>query len=221
MRVFYPFFPDWPEPLLMAIVSVNPIEFARLLRARRRCGGDRYDEVWDGVYVMSPLADNEHQRLGFTLASSIYTGLGSREDIQVFPGCNVSSRPRGWKKDYRCPDVAVFLPGNPAVDKKTHWYGGPDFVVEIISPYDRSREKFDFYAKVGVRELKFVARRPWSLELYRRDGQRWDLVGKADPSPVSPMLSSEVLSLGFRLVPGTERPRIEVIHAEQDLRWLA
>jgi Uma2 family endonuclease len=205
----------------MAMVSVDPIELARLIRERRRCGGDRYDEVWDGVYVMSPLADNEHQELAFDLGSAIKMGLGRVQGIRIFPGCNVSSRPRGWKKDYRCPDVAVFLPGNPAVDEKTHWFGGPDFAVEIISPYDRSREKFDFYAKVGVRELLFVARRPWSLELYRRDGQRWALVGKSDPAPDSFLLHSEVLSLGFRLVPGEERPRIEVVQEAQDLRWLA
>ena len=61
--------------------------------------------------------------------------------IRIFPGCNVSDRPKRWKKNYRCPDVAVFLPGNPAEDRETHWFGGPDFAVEILSPYDRSREK--------------------------------------------------------------------------------
>ena len=48
----------------MALVSIDPIELASLIRDRRESGGDRYDEVWDGVYVMSPLADNEHQQLG-------------------------------------------------------------------------------------------------------------------------------------------------------------
>ena len=134
----------------MAMLSVNPVDLAHLIRERRECGGDRYDEVWDGVYVMSPLADNEHQRLALALSSAIHTALGSTEDIQVFPGCNVSSRSQRWKRNYRCPDVAVFLPGNPAEDRNTHWYGGPDFAVEIQSPYDRSREKFGFYAKVGV-----------------------------------------------------------------------
>ena len=144
----------------MAMLSVNPVNLAHLIRERRECGGDRYDEVWDGVYVMSPLADNEHQRLALALSSAIHTALGSREDIQVFPGCNVSSRSQRWKRNYRCPDVAVFLPGNPAEDRNTHWYGGPDFAVEIQSPYDRSREKFGFYAKVGVRELMFVGAAP-------------------------------------------------------------
>ena len=47
----------------MAMLSVNPVDLAHLIRERRESGGDRYDEVWDGVYVMSPLADNEHQQL--------------------------------------------------------------------------------------------------------------------------------------------------------------
>jgi Uma2 family endonuclease len=205
----------------MAILSVDPIELARLIRERRECGGDRYDEVWDGVYVMSPLADNEHQELGFLLSRAIHSGVGSDERVRVFPGCNVSDRPRRWKKNYRCPDVAVFLPGNPAQDRGTHWFGGPDFAVEILSPYDRSREKFGFYAKVGVRELMLVARRPWSLELHRRVGKDFELVGESDPSPDSPLLFSEVLNLGFRLIPGDTRPQIEVSKAEGNLHWLA
>jgi Uma2 family endonuclease len=197
------------------------MELASLLRDRRESGGDRYDEVWDGVYVMSPLADNEHQQLGFDLAGAIKIGLGQDERIRIFPGCNVSDRPRRWKKNYRCPDVAVFLPGNPAEDRVTHWFGGPDFVVEILSPYDRSREKFDFYAKVGVRELLLVTRRPWCLELYRRTGQHWDLIGKSEPSTESTILPSEVLSLGFRLVTGAKRPRIEVSQSGGAGPWFA
>lgn len=205
----------------MAIVSVDPIELARLIRERRECGGDRYDEVWEGVYVMSPLADNVHQELGYLLSRAIHSGLGSNAGARVFPGCNVSDRPRRWKRNYRCPDVAVFLPGNPAEDRNTHWFGGPDFAVEILSPYDRSRQKFGFYAKVGVRKLMLVARRPWKLELYRLAGKDFELVGESDPSLDSQPLSSAVLNLGFRLIPGDPRPQIEVSKAEGNLRWLA
>ena len=31
---------------------------AALIRERQRNRSDRYDEVWDGVYLMSPLANN-------------------------------------------------------------------------------------------------------------------------------------------------------------------
>src|SRR5262245_31867097 len=33
---------------------LDPAEVRRLIRHRQKCGGDRYDEVWDGVYVMAP-----------------------------------------------------------------------------------------------------------------------------------------------------------------------
>jgi Uma2 family endonuclease len=205
----------------LAILSVDPIELARLIRERRRCGGDRYDEVWDGVYVMSPLADNEHQELASNLAAGMKFGLSHQQDVRIFAGCNVSSRKQRWNKDYRCPDVAVFLPGNPAEDRGTHWYGGPDFAAEILSPFDRSREKFDFYAKVGVRELLLVARRPWSLELYRRAEKVWKPIGTSEPTADSVVLKSTVLPLEFRLVAGANRPRIELIQTETAARWLA
>ena len=205
----------------MPMVSIDPMQLASLIRDRRKSGGDRYDEVWDGVYVMSPLADNEHQSLASKLTSIIEWAIGSNPEVSIFQGCNVSDHRRRWSKNYRCPDVAVFLPGNPAENCGTHWYGGPDFAVEIESPFDRSREKFDFYAKAGVGELLFVARRPWSLELFRRAGKEWELIGRSEPDVPSPLLQSAVLPLGFRLVPGAKRPQIEVIQAGTDVRWLA
>jgi Uma2 family endonuclease len=204
----------------MATVIIDPAELRRLIRERRECGGDRYDEVWDGVYVMSPLADNQHQQLATKFAGAIDQAMGDREEVQVFAGTNVSDRDQRWKRNFRCPDVAVFLPGNPAQDRGSHWFGGPDFAVEIISPYDRSRKKFAFYAKVNVRELLLVARRPWCLELYRlRDG-KYELVGKSDAEQPA-VLASEVLPLTFRLIPGEPRPRIEVARTDGTQRWLA
>ena len=138
-----------------------------LLAHRRQSGLDKYDEVWDGVYVMAPIANNEHQgllsRLTTILVGQIeFPGLG-----RVFPGANVSDRPLDWQQNYRVPDVLVFLNGNPAEDRDSHWFGGPDFAVEISSPGDQSREKIDFYSRVGVRELLIIDRDPWQLELFR------------------------------------------------------
>jgi Uma2 family endonuclease len=194
----------------MALVSLEPGELKRLIRRRRRTGGDRWDEVWDGVYVMPPLADNEHQRLGLEFAIDLRNLLGPEEGLQIFAGCNISDQPKRWRRNYRCPDVAVFLLGNPAEDRGSHWFGGPDFAVEIISRFDRSREKFGFYASVGVRELLLVDRRPWQLELYRRIEDQWALVGKAAlDHPASP-LRGEVLPVTFPMTSGRSRPKIEV-----------
>lgn len=203
----------------MTMVSVQPSEFQRMIRERRRFGGDQYDEVWDGVYVMSPLADNEHQSLATDLV--FVFKLAVRGAARIFAGCNVSDRPKRWEKNYRCPDVAVFLPGNPAHDRKTHWYGGPDFAVEVMSRNDRTREKFDFYFKVGVQELLLVDRHPWRLELYRRDENVWNLVGRsALGTGAATVLQSKVLQRSFRLVKGPSRPQIEVSRSTPRKRWL-
>ena len=69
---------------------------------------------------------------------------------------------------------------------ESHICGPADFLVEIISPGDKSRDKLAFYAELGVRELLVVDRYPWSLELYRLGG-------------------NELVLAVLRLPPGTTR----------------
>src|SRR5438105_1031774 len=137
----------------MKLVICDPDDLRRLIRRRRKTGADRFDEVWDGVYVMSPLADYEHMELAGRLVHSFYEAIDPARLLTMAPGANVSDRRVKWTRNYRCPDVLVFLKGNKAELCKTHWYGGPDLAIEILSPRDRSRQKFAFYARVGVREL--------------------------------------------------------------------
>ncbi|MCH7988662.1 MAG: Uma2 family endonuclease [Planctomycetes bacterium] len=108
-------------------------------------------------------------------------------------------------------DVAVYL-------NDTHWYGGPDFAVEIISPNDRAREKLEFYAKVNTRELLIVDRDPWALELYRLQDKKLVLAGKSTLDDAA-VLSSEVVPLSWQLVAGDKRPKIEVTHADGKQSW--
>jgi Uma2 family endonuclease len=188
------------------------------LCARQEFGGDRYDEVWDGVYVMSPLANVEHQILATRLAAVIQMAIGLGNAGTAIAGVNVSDRERDWTKNYRCPDVAVILEGCPAKNCGTHWFGGPDFLVEIVSDDDLSRQKFDFYASIKVRELLIVDRMPWALELYRLEAQELQLVGRISvESPTQ--LQSTVLPLNFRLVPGNNRPVIEITHHDGQQTW--
>jgi Uma2 family endonuclease len=196
----------------------NPHQIKRIIRRRRLMGGDRYDEVWDGVYVLAPLADNVHQEISGNLTAALKQAAGIPGG-RFFPGVNVSDRADDWRKNFRCPDVAVYLPGNPAEDRESHWLGGPDFAVEVISPYDRSRKKFDFYAKVGVRELLLVSRKPWRLELYRQDSGTWTKVGVSEASASTPVRSS-VLNADLRLIQGGLRPQIEVTRPSDGETWL-
>jgi Uma2 family endonuclease len=192
----------------MTILVCEPSDCERLIAQRQALGHDRYDEVWDGVYVMAPLANNEHQLLALDIAHILKLAVGTEQGL-VFAGVNVSDRTDDWKQNYRCPDVAVYLADNPAQDCDSHWLGGPDRAEEIVSPGDRSRAKLDFYAKVGTRELLIVDRDPWSLELYVLKRKKLKLVGRSSlEEPRS--LESTVLPLSFQLTAGKTRPLVKV-----------
>jgi Uma2 family endonuclease len=190
----------------------------RLIAERKRLGHDRFDEVWEGVYVMNPLANWEHQVLVGDLTMCLGSVIRDSRLGQVLPGVNVSDREHGWEKNFRCPDVAVFLNDTRAVNCGAFAFGGPDFAVEIVSPGDRSREKLDFYAKVGTRELLIVDRKPWALELDRLEGDALTRVGKSTLTK-GDWLTSEVVPLKFRLVAGKSRPEIEAVHGATRKKW--
>jgi Uma2 family endonuclease len=179
----------------MSILLTDPFLQERLKAERNRCGADRYDEVWEGVYMMTPLPDSEHQQMVARFTAAF-------EEVI----------------DYRIPDVAVLLKAGGAQNFGTHCRGAADFLVEISSPDDRVREKLPFYNRLGVRELLLVDRSSWTLELYCwQEGER-RLVGQSRAS-AGDVLRSEVVPLQFQLVPAGPRPRIEVTATETGRRW--
>jgi Uma2 family endonuclease len=135
-----------------------------------------------------------------------------------FAGCNVSDREVDWAYNYRCPDVAVYLKGNPARDCGTHWYGGPDWGTEITSPGERSRQKLAFYAKVRTRELLTIDRAPWGLELRALKNRRLQLVGRSTVKSAK-WLNSKVLPISLRLLANEPRPLIEIRHRQDGRSW--
>lgn len=183
----------------MKMLVLEPRISERIIEERRRLGHDKYDEVWDGVYVMPPLANNEHQRIVMDCCFILSEVLGP--SATVLPGANVSDRVDDWKQNYRCPDVVVVLDGGRAIDRDTHWQGGPDFLIEVMSPGDDTLEKLPFYAAIGVREVLVVERDTRETQLYRL--VRKKLV------PVEPMVS-DVVPLSFSRVEPKAGPRLEV-----------
>jgi Uma2 family endonuclease len=203
----------------MATLVIDPSLEEQIRKERAALGADRYDEVWEGTYIMSPAPNNEHQKLVAGLTAILHYIVAESGIGDVFAGANVSDREVEWKQNYREPDVVVTLKGGRAKDCGTHFCGGPDFLIEITSSDDLTREKLAFYAKIGVRELMIVDRDPWSLELYRFHGDELKVVGTSrldEPSP----LTSDVLPVTFRLLPGNARPKIEIIHRDGVQRWL-
>jgi Uma2 family endonuclease len=203
----------------MATLVIDPYVEQQIRSQRAEWGADRFDEVWEGIYIMTPVPNLEHQDMATGLSTIFrivvqWAGLGV-----VYQEVNVSDRERGWEQNYRVPDVAVVLNDTRARFCETHLCGGPDFLVEIISPDDRSREKLQFYAKIGVRELMIVDREPWSLELYRLHGDEMKLVGTSRLEEPA-ILNSDVVPVSFRLLPGDARPQIDVTHRDGVQRWL-
>jgi len=178
-----------------------------------------YDEVWDGEIIVMSLPNIEHQQLVQGFVFAIQTSFGWPSRHQVLPGANVSDRHVDWKLNYREPDVAVYCEGNPAVNCGTHWNGGPDFLVEIVSPGDPTRDKLPFYASVNTREVLIVDRSPWRLQLYRLQNGKMVLAGISELNQPD-LLKSSVLPMTFRLAAASPRPQIEIADIGTGQTWL-
>src|SRR4051794_5853887 len=112
----------------------------RLREERQRLGLDIHDEVWEGMYVMPSTPNADHQELVDDLGDILTevvkrTGLGKK-----YPGMNISDQRTAWKQNYRIPDIVVVLKSGRAINCGTHFYLGPDFLVEVESPGDDTDE---------------------------------------------------------------------------------
>lgn len=191
----------------------------QLQAERAASGADRFDEVWEGVCVMNPMPNDEHQQLVNRFAAIFQDVIDWPEIGDVRPGVNVSDRVENWRENYRVPDVAVFLKDGAARNYGEFWHGGPDLAIEIVSSNDRTRDKVPFYASVGVRELLIIDREPWKIDLLRTDsGQLKHLASSTPANKV--ILASDVLPFTFQMQEGAPRPRIAVTHLVSERTWL-
>jgi len=204
----------------MPVMILDPLLEQRIRAERLDAEVSRYDEAWEGVLVVQPLPNNEHQRIVSRISTAFSSVIDWDQGNQVLPGTNVSDRDADWIANYREPDVVVYLSTNPAKDSGTHWVGGPDLAVEIVSPGEDPHDKLDFYAKVNTRELLIVDRNPWQLELYQLQGGKLILVGKSDVANAV-VLASGVIPLTFQLQAGSTRPTFLIAHAATKQTWTA
>lgn len=127
------------------LVQDPPAVLQEWLERRRALGQDGFDEVWDGVYHVVPMA---HGRQGATEHEVAFAlrpfakavGLRSSGPINI-----------GGPRDYRVPDGALFRTRGTAL-----WNPTAAVVIEVLSPDDESRLKFDFYFRSGVEEVLLV-----------------------------------------------------------------
>jgi Uma2 family endonuclease len=183
--------------------------FNQLLQERKRKGLDLYDEVWEGMYVMPSMPTNAHQKLLDDLGDVLTEVVKRGKMGDKYQGANVSDRRKDWEYNSRVPDMVVVLNKSRAIDCGTHFYGGPDFLVEIQSPGDDTEEKVPFYGKIGVRELLIIHRDKRTLRLLRLEGDELVLV---QPSVLKgkEWLVSTVLPLAFRRNVSRGIPRTQV-----------
>ena len=197
---------------------LDPYVEQQVLAERAASDGDQYDEVWEGVYIMTPLPNIDHQDLVGEFDSVLREVIRRPRLGYVFPGVNLSDRNEGWKQNYREPDVAVFLRDGKAINCGTHWQGAADFLIEIISPGERTRDKVPFYSSIGVVELLIVDRDPWTLELYRHQDGQLTKIGQSTLAAPD-VLASQTVGLTFQLQPGQPRPQIQVTHSASGREW--
>ena len=198
----------------MAILVLDPESEVQVRQLWPGLDEDRLTEVWEGVTVVSPIANDQHHDIAGGLYTVFYFvfqmgGLGvARTSV------NLTDRTPDWKSNYRNPDAVDFLHGTAAVNHETHWVGGPDLAVEVISPGETPSAKFGFYESIGTRELLIVNRKPWRLELFALADGKLQLVGSSPG-----VCTSAALGLTFQLVDATPRPRIAVTHPATGGAW--
>jgi Uma2 family endonuclease len=76
-------------------------------------------------------------------------------------------------RDYRIPDFSFVSRGRERIITPDGIRGGPDAVLEIVSPDDETFEKFPFFAAIGVREVIAIGRDSKKVEVFRLAGRRY------------------------------------------------
>jgi len=176
----------------MATLVTDSVLEQRLREERKASGADRFDEVWEGIYDMPPMPNDEQQEIVSRLAAVFQMVVGWDSPDKVYAGVNVSDREESWTTNYRVPDVAVFRSGTVAKDCGSHWFRGPDLAVEVVSRGDRPREKLLFYEAIGTKEVWSLERDPWRLEVFRLEGSSLISSGTTGPDSTDPLESSEL-----------------------------
>jgi len=159
-----------------------------LIEERRRTGIDRFDEVWEGVYVVNPPPSFRHS----TVAGLILDLLRPHADAQ---GLVVRREVGiGGPDDHRIPDVVVGDTGD--LDDAGHYLLTAAVVVEVLSPNERI-EKRPFYLARRVNEVVLVDPAADTVE--------WFAVAP-DGAGYEPVPASRVLGVGIADVAGLLDP---------------
>ncbi|MGL4419846.1 MAG: Uma2 family endonuclease [Gemmataceae bacterium] len=196
----------------MPLLMLDPADIAEY---RARCD-ERREESWNGVTVMAPAPNDDHQDLQLGLGTVLRAVVGRNGKVR--PSVNISNQAQEWMQNYRVPDIVVYLNTNPATNHQSHWVGGPDLLIEILSPGEDPQAKFGFYASIQTHEILVIERQPWVLELFELRATGYVSRGRTTPA-MPDFVESVVLPLSFGLMPGDHRPSVEVRHPVDGRTW--
>lgn len=134
------------------------------LEQRRLMGGDRWDEVWEGVLHVVPTPTSVHQRFELDLAIALREPVRARglvlcTQLAIYLG----------EKNYRTPDITIL----PESEIREIGCTTADIVIEVLSPRDESRKKLAFYAAHGISEVWLVEPVSRTTEVYVLRGDQY------------------------------------------------
>jgi Uma2 family endonuclease len=136
-------------------------------------------EIIDGELVISPRPSARHAAVATSLNADIHTAFGRKSGggpggwvILLGPELHVVGQVlvpdiAGWRRE-RMPEI----PDVAFVEL------APDWVCEISSPSTAAMErtrKRHHYGRAGVRHMWILAPAPATLEVYRMEGDTWQL----------------------------------------------
>jgi len=213
----------YPEGMRSVLARV-PHE---LLEERRRLGLDRWDEVWEGVLHMVPPPHGDHGRLNDDLGFFFklhweQEGLGLTYPETGVRRPDAPSQPElgeGVPSDYRTPDRSFLLPPRYGAYREGWIVGGPDVVLEVVSPRDESRAKLPFYFALGVREVVLIDRSTHEVEVLRAGPTGFEPV----PASEDGWIECRTLRTRLRRVVDEEGTRLHLRRTDDPARehWIS
>jgi hypothetical protein len=203
----------------MAVLITGPLLEQILLEQRKARDADHSDEVWEGLDMTAPLPHTERQEIGGAAGCGARQAGGVARTRTGPPWNELLGPGRGLEPGLPRARRCASLTRKPGEHLDTHWRGAIDFLIEIVIPGDRTREKISFFERLGARELLLVDRSPWRLEMQRHAGERLAEAGQSS-LPSRESIASPVRPLEFRLVAGKPCPRIAVRRTDAERVWL-
>lgn len=150
---------------MRAVISQMPKHW---VDERKNSEAAQWDEMWNGVLHMPPMANRLHQNIAKELMIYLdrHWEKPGRGRVNQEVNLTTPEDEAAWTLNYRIPDLVLLDPPRFGIDKIEYMVGAPLVVVEIASPGDETYDKFPFYACLGVPEVWVVHRDSRTPEIH-------------------------------------------------------